>query len=84
MDTYKEPIYRYRIVRHDNLPEAHKQAYLAEGIDPDNLWSLIWSFKDKEVAKKHLNECETSKENWETFKLVDSGVEVEYIDRLIY
>lgn len=83
METYQEPIYRYRILRHDDLPEAHKAAYREEGIDPDNLWSLIWSFKNLEDAEKCLAECDESKAEWETYKLVDGG-QTEYVTRPIY
>jgi len=84
MATHQEKILRYRILRHEELPERHKEAYRAEGIDPDDMWSLIWSFGTKEAAEQCLaDEQFDAPAHWK-FKLVDAGVEVEYIERQIW
>ena len=81
MDTYKERINRFRIVRHDELPAAHKAEYRLNGIDPDTLWTLVWSFNEEADALDQLMECNATKASWQTFKMVDAGqaVEVERI-----
>lgn len=84
MATYREKVLRYRILRHEELPERHKEAYRADGIDPDDLWSLIWSFGTKEAAVKCLEDEEAEAPAHWTFKMVDAGVEEEYIERQIW
>jgi hypothetical protein len=78
--TYQEKINRYRIIRHDELPEAHKAEYRLNGIDPDNNWSLIWSFETLEAAEKQLVDCNEHKASFQTYKLVDAGV-AEVVER---
>jgi len=73
--TYTETILRYRIVRHDELPEAHKQAMREQGIDPDTRWGLIYSFADREAAERCLEREQANARDWETWKLVDAGRE---------
>ena len=80
MQTYRETVYRYRIFRHEDLPETHKKAYRDRGIDPDTVWSLLYSFnnrKDAEEALAYENERALS---FQTFKLEDAGEET-VIDR---
>lgn len=81
--TYKERVLRWRILRHDELPEAHKAEYRLNGIDPDNNWSLIWSFETEEAAKDQLADCIKHAAKWQTYKLVDGGGEIE-IERSIW
>lgn len=83
MKTYLETVYRYRILRHDELPEDHKAAYRAEGIDPNDNWSLIWSFRELAAAEKCLRDCIADAAKWETYKLFDAG-QTETIERPIY
>ena len=71
--TYTETVNRYRILRHDDLPAAHKAAYRAEGIDPDDLWSLVWSFTDLDAAQACLAQSQADAASFQTFKLVDAG-----------
>jgi hypothetical protein len=73
VETYKERINRWRIIRHDELPEAHKAEYRLNGIDPDDNWTLVWSFNEWQAARDMLVECEENKASWQTFKLVDGG-----------
>ena len=82
-EVYKERVGRYRIMRHDELPEAHKAEYRLSGINPDNLWSLIWSFDSENAAVKCLAEENASKAKWQSFKLVDGGEAVE-IERVAW
>lgn len=68
-----ETVYRYRILRHDEMPESRKAEYRALGINPDNNWSLIWSFYDRKDAEDQLLKCKNNAYVWETYKLVDAG-----------
>lgn len=83
MNTYMERVMRYRIIRHDELPESHKQAYREAGIDPDDNWSLVWSFSDLEAAEQALEQCIEDAASFETYKLVDAGEE-SFIERQIW
>lgn len=83
MKTYQEKVNRWRIIRHDELPEAHKAEYRASGIDPDDNWSLIWSFETEEAAKKQLANCIADAAKWQTYKLVDAG-KAEFIERSMW
>jgi len=82
-ETYKERVNRWRIMRHDELPEAHKAEYRLSGINPDDLWSLIWSFESEDEARRCLAECEINKASWQTHKLVDGGEAIE-IERSVW
>jgi hypothetical protein len=75
--TYKERIARWRIVRHDELPEAHKAEYRLNGIDPDDNWSLVWSFANEADALEQLANDNARKASWQTFKLIDGGEAIE-------
>ena len=78
METYKEKVLRWRIMYHEELPEAHKASYRLSGIDPDNLWSLSWSFEDEADAVEMLDKIERRKAfKWRTYKIVDGGEAVE-------
>ena len=46
LPTYREPIGRFVVEYHEDLPEEHKAAMRIEGIDPDDNWLLQWSFED--------------------------------------
>jgi len=83
METYKEKVNRWRIVRHDELPEAHKAEYRLAGIDPDDNWSLIWSFETEEAAREQLADCIKSAAKWQTYKLVDGG-KAEFVERSMW
>lgn len=80
METYQERVGRYRIVRHEELPPAHKAEYRLNGIDPDTLWSLIWSFDDEQSANEQLAFCIQHQPDYATHKIVDAG-ETTYIER---
>ena len=77
---YQERILRYRIVRHEDLPDEHKAQYRLRGIDPDDLWSLIWSFETLEAAQEQLAEENSRKSRFQTYKIVDAGKE-EVVER---
>lgn len=83
MNTYNETVYRFRIMRHDELPEAHKTALRERGIDPDDRWSLIYSFKHAADAAEELTRCEADAADWETYRLVDA-LEDTIIERPVY
>jgi hypothetical protein len=76
-ESYKERVGRYRVMRHDELPEEHKAAYRAEGINPDDLWSLVWSFDDEAAAIKCLADEESYPRKYSSWKVVDGGEAVE-------
>jgi len=82
-ETYQERVGRYRIIRHEELPAAHKAEYRLRGIDPDNNWSLIWSFDEPASAEKCLEDCNLTKASFQTYKLVDAG-QTEYIERTMW
>ena len=71
--TYEEPVGRFRLLRHEELPDAHKAEYRLRGIDPDDVWSLIWSFHTSEAAEQQLVIEEQRKASWQTWRLVDAG-----------
>lgn len=73
-EDFIEPIARYRIMYHQELPEEHKAAYRLRGINPDDLWSLEWSFDDKTAAEAQLAECIERAAKWgtKTYKMVDA------------
>jgi len=72
-ETYQERVGRFRILRHDELPDRHKAEMRLNGIDPDDCWSLIWSFDEQENADRQLADCIARAASWETYKLVDAG-----------
>lgn len=73
MDKITETILRFQIQRHDELPEAHKEAMRARDIDPDTRWSLIYSFNTEADAIEELEQLNEDKAPWETFRIVDAG-----------
>lgn len=81
METYKERIGRYRIVYHEELPEAHKAEYRLNGIDPDARRVLYWSSNDFNAADEMLTECIVNNASrFKTYYLVDAGKE-EIVER---
>jgi hypothetical protein len=81
--THKERVARYRLVRHRELPPEHKAEYLRDGINPDDMWSLVWSFTTLEAAEKQLAVEESEKWPTETWKIIDNGTE-SVIERPIW
>jgi len=73
MSTHTETILQYRILRHDDLPQAHKDEMIKHGINPDEQWNLIYSFDNKADAYGCLEEEEFNAAPWETYKLKDAG-----------
>ena len=70
---HTETIYRYRILKHEELPESHKEALRQRGINPDTRWSLVYSFEKLNDAIFTLEECNYTKADYETYKLKDAG-----------
>ena len=79
-ETYQERVGRYRIIRHEELPAEHKAALRINGIDPDDNWSLIWSFDEEAPAQEQLASCVENACSFQTYKLVDAG-ETQFITR---
>lgn len=69
--TYKERIGRYRIVYHEELPEAHKAEMRICGIDPDARRCLEWSFDTEAEARDMLERCIEDAPRYKTYYLVD-------------
>ena len=67
-------------MRHDELPEAHKEALRERDIDPDDRWTLIYSFENAPDAAEELVRCESDAAEWETFRIVDA-LETKAYDR---
>lgn len=79
-ETYQEYVGRYRIMRHEEMDDRRKAEHRINGINPDTLWSLIWSFDDKEAAGKQLAQCLSRAADYESYDFVDAGAG-EYIER---
>jgi len=79
-EKYQEYVGRYRILRHEELPPEHKASYRINGIDPDTVRNLIWSFDDKEAAGKQLAQCVSTALSYQTYFFVDAG-QSEYIEQ---
>ncbi len=62
--TYQEPIGRWVVEQHEELPEEHKEAYRSDGIDPDDLWTLKWSFNTEADAQAELQDEMTDYEEF--------------------
>jgi len=67
-------------VKHEELPPEHKASYRINGIDPDTLWTLVWSFDDLGAAEAQLKEEQGFAAAWQTFKIVDGG-QAEVVER---
>lgn len=80
METYQERVGRYRILRHEEMSEQRKAEYRLNGIDPDDLWTLVWSFDDEDKAKEQLARCIETKAECSTYILRDNG-EASIIER---
>ena len=83
MQTYQETVLRYRILRHQELPEAHKAEYRLHGIDPDHRWDLIYSYRHEQDALKCLSDCQQDAPKFYTYKMVDMGAD-QLIERPIW
>ena len=75
MNTYREKVLRYRVMRQMNDPERN----------PSGAWSLVYSTS---VMQNALDEMVHQVQSWGTlgdsFKIVDSGVAESFIERLLY
>lgn len=69
--TFGEPHERFCVIKHEELPEDHKACYRINGMDPDRVWSLVWSFADEAAAEAQLAECVEEARSYQTFKVVD-------------
>ena len=74
--TYEELVHRFRILRHEELPEDHKAALRIHGIDPDDNWSLVWSFPLKTDAEEQLKLEQDRAASWQTYRIQDGGTEI--------
>jgi len=83
METYTETVYRYQILKHEELPEAHKAALRARDIDPDTRWTLYMSFNNETEAMEMTGHLQDDAADWETYKFVDGG-ETKQIERPVW
>lgn len=57
-ETYEERVARYRIVRHEVISDPRRRAqYMINGLNPDEVITLVWSFDDKAAAERRLDQC---------------------------
>lgn len=73
LPTYQERVNRYRVVKHEELPEYHQICMRKKGIDPDDNWSLVWSFERLEDAEAQLTREREYAPGWQTWKIIDAG-----------
>lgn len=72
--NYQETVLRFRVLKNEELPAAHQAAYRADGIDPDNIWSLVWSFETREAAEAQVQLEQAKVRPWRvTWKIEDAG-----------
>jgi hypothetical protein len=83
METYTETVLRYRVMRHTKYPKAHEAEMRIKGMDPDNMWALVWSFNDLADAEETLRIEKANAMSYETWKVVDGGEDIT-IDRPVY
>lgn len=92
MQTYTETVLRYRVLKHEDLPEGHKEAMRARGVDPDTRWSLFASADTLEAAEAIRADHQADHDRFaarhncapfETYKVVDAG-EAASIERPVY
>ena len=51
-EYYEERILRFRVMRREVITDDRRRAeYVINGYDPDDTWSLIWSFNTLEDAE---------------------------------
>jgi len=82
MTTYVERFLQYVVERHEEVPENQKALYRLNGVNPDNCWSLIYSFNNLESTNTCCNEERTRHEKfcidyqhprWATYRVRDLG-----------
>lgn len=83
MSTYKETVYQFRILRHEEMSEERKALYRIEGMDPDDIWSLIFSYVKREDAENCLKDLQSRAPSFYTYRLVDAG-KADVIERHIW
>jgi hypothetical protein len=72
---YLEPHYRYVVEACDQYPpnSEHYLALVRAGIDPENNWTLVWSFRERADADQ---QCRQDQESWNglrKFRVRDTG-----------
>ena len=85
-DTYKEHVNRFIVEYQDHMDDQQKARCRLMGIEPDNLWNLMWSFTTPEAADQqckqeqhnHQKFCNANGyQQWKTFRARDLGSAVE-------
>lgn len=74
-EYYEETVLRYRVVRRAVITDpAIRAEYAINDIDPDDTWSLIWSFNNEvDAIAQAEEEREIFKEPRWIVKVVDGG-----------
>ena len=82
MSTYVEQVCRFVVEYQETMNDQDRAAARIAGHDPDNLWSLTWSFDDAEQAElrcqedqqRHNSFCaENGYLPWKTFRVRELG-----------
>lgn len=86
MSGYKEKINQFVVECHELMDDRARAECLINGIDPDNLWSLKYSFTTLAGAELQLQMCEEAHHEfctifgynpWKQFRIRDLGTPVE-------
>lgn len=76
-----EPIGRYRILRNEYLHSNNRALQSnALSINPDNIWTLVWSSDNAKAAKKVLQKERHSAASWQTYQMIDAARPDDVID----
>jgi hypothetical protein len=68
----REPNFRFLVLRHEKRNRRARAEMRLNGIDPDDNYSLIWSFRDRVNAERQMaSDQEVFKEPIWTFHIVD-------------
>lgn len=66
-EYYEERVLRFRVMRREVITDARRRAeYKINGYDPDDTWSLVWSFNNPYDAETQAAEERTyyKEPNW--------------------
>lgn len=84
-EYYTETVLRYRVLRREIITDARRRAeYAINGMDPDDTWSLIWSFNNLADAEAQAaEEREIFGEDRWVVAVKDAG-QTEHIKRMVW
>lgn len=76
-NSYIERVERFVVEYHDEFPVPHKAEMRLKGIDPDNVWNLMWSFSNQGDAVEAVEFEIIHAPSYRTFRMRDIGQPVE-------